>query len=205
MLAFYDIRKNFVQMQRLAILCLVAMTWWGCASPEQCREDFVAAADAAQQAFDVPDSAAFVEHLAAAISALDCSEADAMLPTEGAALSERRRELTELEGALPCRMYVERLNVAFEALNREKGSEEDAWELARAGWESAREGHPAGADWESHCLAADVLRFGEVVGKGNAVIGYRMADGLIDQVEAGVEQVRGLFQGGIERLKEAVE
>lgn len=192
-------------MQRLAILCLVAMTWWGCASPEQCREDFVAAADAAQQAFDVPDSAAFVEHLAAAISALDCSEADAMLPTEGAALSELRRELTELEGALPCRMYVERLNVAFEALNREKGSEEDAWELARAGWESAQDGHPSGNDWASKCLANDVLHYGELMGKGNAVIGYRMADGLIDQVEAGVEQVRGLFQGGIERLKEAVE
>jgi hypothetical protein len=192
-------------MQRLVIGVLVATAWWGCASPEQCREDFVAAADAAKQAFEVPDSAAFVEHLADAISALDCSDTEAMLPTEGAAMSEHRQKLTELEGALPCRMYVERLNVAFEALNREKGSEEDAWELARAGWESAQDGHPSGNDWASKCLANDVLHYGELMGKGNAVIGYRMADGLIDQVEAGVEQVRGLFQGGIERLKEAVE
>lgn len=184
---------------------LVCIFLGACTNPELCRQDFIRAADGAQQAFDAADSAGFVYNLAIARASFECSDPQNSEPVDGVGLTARNSELLKLEAAFPCRLHVNRIGKSLVDLKEKAESPEAEWDLVEKRWEAVLKSHPSKNDWKSSCLQEDADRYQVLVDEGSAVIGYRLADDVLEQVEAGIEQVQGLLKGGIERIKEAVE
>ena len=183
----------------------MAVLIWGCTNSELCRQDFIRAAEGAQKAFDAADSAGFVYNLAIARASFECSASQNSEPVDGGDIKARNSALLKLETAFPCRLYVDRISKSLSNLKEKAESPEAQWDLAEQGWEAVLKSHPSKNDWQSSCLREDADRYQVLVDEGSEVIGYRLADDVLEKVEAGIEQVQGLLKGGIERIKEAVE
>lgn len=194
-----------MQMQRAFLLGLVCIFVWACATPELCRQDFIKAADAAQRAFDASDSAGFVHNLADARASFECSAPQNSEPVEGRGIEVRNSALLELEKALPCRMYVERINQSLAQLKHTAEETEAVWGYSENRWKTSLRNHPNNNDWKSSCLQEDAQRYEALVDEGNALIGYRLTDDVLEQVEAGIQQIEGVLKGGVDRIKKAVE
>lgn len=192
-------------MQKAFLSGLVAVLISGCTNSELCRQDFIRAAEGAQRAFDSADSAGFAHNLSIARASYECSAAQNSEPIEGESIKARNSTLLELEAAFPCRLYVERISESLKDLTEKAESPEVEWARAQKKWEAVLEAHPNKNDWQSTCFQEDAQRYEALVDEGSAVIGYRFTDDVLEQVEAGIEQVQGLLKGGIERIKEAVE
>lgn len=192
-------------MQRAFFSGLACIFLGACTNPELCRQDFNRAADAAQRAFDAPDSAGFAYNLAIARASFECSAPQNSGSVDEGDITARNSTLLELEAALPCRLHVNRIGKSLVDLKEKAESPEAEWDLVEKRWEAALKSHPSKNDWQSSCLQEDADRYKALVDEGSAVIGYRLADDVLEQVEAGIEQVQGLLKGGIERIKEAVE
>ena len=196
------------QCVSLACVSFILMISLGsCKSGTRCHQEVKEVGLALDLAFDEADSIQFLSTSSKLEELLQCVEESKDLSIiqkgEADAVSNHARELSE---KLACRCFASRMQKVFDVISGNREADEETWNALYARWEKTNESIPF--RWKELiqvCSATDAKAISSMKSQVETWNGYRTADGLLEDLDSGIEKLKSTSEGFIDRLKDAVD